>query len=174
MRHPLWYFPASERPAWTAWSAVVEMAFRNMAKVLCDKWSKTGETPPIEPTYDAQPTVMLPYGDGCGRPSRLSLSIEMQGLGRPDKLPKVTGYPTRKAVWQFSPESLPWTASVQGLRDAGNGSADKPASMPRTSHVAVMLQPGADWIWKRALRADIGDKDEIQMALGITDAEAEE
>ncbi|MEY3276980.1 MAG: hypothetical protein RL153_2248, partial [Verrucomicrobiota bacterium] len=26
MRHRLWYFPASERPAWTAWSAVVELA----------------------------------------------------------------------------------------------------------------------------------------------------
>ncbi|MBC8009494.1 MAG: SIR2 family protein, partial [Burkholderiales bacterium] len=35
LQHPLWYYPAGERPDWTAWSAVLELALRELARLAC-------------------------------------------------------------------------------------------------------------------------------------------
>lgn len=169
MRDPLWYFPASERPAWTAWSAVVELALGNMAKALCNNGMTGGSGPHVEPTHDVLPTVMVPFcqKDG-GRTARLALSIELHGLGRTDKPAKVTGFPTRRITWHFSPECLPWTARAPS-RKGGKSTPRKPNK--GTSMVATARQPEAQWIWQWALGGDAGTVESLRDALGISDLE---
>jgi len=169
MRDPLWYFPASERPAWTAWSAVVELSLRNMAKALCNNGMTGGSGPHVEPTHDVLPTVMMPFcqKDG-GRTARLALSIELHGLGRTDKPAKVTGFPTRRITWHFSPECLPWTARAPS-RKGGKSTPRKPNK--GTSMVATARQPEAQWIWQWALGGDAGTVESLRDALGISDLE---
>lgn len=162
MRDPLWYFPASERPAWTAWSAVVELALRNMAR-----WPRAGvgdthgefET---EATHDVLPTVMVPCAGRRGPPSWVALTIKMHGLGRTDRPAKGSGYPTRRVTWHFSPEALPWTASG----NAGSG------NMSGISRGAAIRQPDAAWIWQWALGPASYDEAVLKENLGMDEMEA--
>lgn len=162
MRDPLWYFPASERPAWTAWSAVVELSLRNMARA-----PRAGVGDPhaefeTEATHDVLPTVMVPCAGRSGPPSWVALTIKMHGLGRSDQATKGIGYPTRRMTWHFSPEALPWTAS----QNEGSG------NMSGISRGAAIRQPDAAWIWQWALGHASCDEAEFKRNLGMDEMEA--
>lgn len=174
LRQDLWYFPASDRPAWTAWSAVVELALRNMARVLCRRHDVVshGRVPETEATHDVLPTVLIPFcRDQVGRACRLALTIELQGLGRADKPPRVAGHPARRLVWQFPPECLPWTASPARGDNAKRPDVTVPPSLG-ASFGAATRQPDALWIWKWALDDGSGDEASLKVALGIGEREA--
>jgi hypothetical protein len=141
MRHPLWYFPASERPGWTAWSAVVELALRNLAVHLAPP---NGEPPSaVEATHNILPTVILPYRaspHGAGVVSRIALTIQVGGLDRMDKPPVGVGFPARRVVWSFAEDALPWTVGTVP-------EAKEPSSRPGVSQVTWMASPPASCLW---------------------------
>lgn len=141
MRHPLWYFPASERPGWTAWSAVVELALRNLAVHLAPP---RGEPPSsVEATHNILPTVILPYrapSHDAGVVSRIALTIQLGGLDRMDKPPVGVGFPARRMVWSFAEDALPWM---------GNAASEPTEPSPRcgVSQVTWMAPPPASCLW---------------------------
>ncbi len=170
MRHPLWYFPASERPAWTAWSAVVELALRNMGKAL---QRGGGQVEEVQPTHDLLPTVMLPFHDpsshGTSRARILALTIQLGGFDRLDKKPRVSGQPSLQTVWTFDGDALPWRVHPAGEDDAGQPGGGKPKGRRATVAVNRRLQPSARWIWGWALMDGVeGDGlGSLQEELGI-------
>jgi hypothetical protein len=138
MRHPLWYFPASERPGWTAWSAVVELALRNLAVHLAPPHGEPPST--VEATHNVLPTVILPYqvsSHGAGVVSRIALTIQLEGLDRMDKPPVGVGFPARRVVWSFAEDALPWMGNV----------ASEPSPRCGVSQVTWMAPPPASCIW---------------------------
>jgi hypothetical protein len=166
MRQPDWYFPASERPGWTAWSAVLEMALRNIAKGLV---ISGGEI--VEATHDLLPTVILPFRDPgmtSSAVSRLALSFQLGGLDRLDKPPTTAGYPSRRLVWTFPEDALPWTPTrtvIEGTAAAVVGSSGRSRGL---GPVLWQSQPPADWIWKWAGgEGVVKDGVELRIQLGI-------
>lgn len=142
MRHPLWYFPASERPAWTAWSAVVELAVNFMAQQLIQ--GRKGLGGQAEATHNTLPTVVLPFIDaGLGGPvvTRIALTLQVGGLDRMDKAPFGAGFPARRVVWTFPDDALPWRG---GLSD------EAPGARCGVSQVVWMQQPPASTLWNWA------------------------
>lgn len=146
MRQKDWYFPASERPGWTAWSAVLEMALMNMAKALCRDGSFE-----VEATHDGLPTVTLPYAVTGSVPSRLSLTLQLGGLDRLDKPPTTAGHPSRRVVWTFPEDALPWTPAPRRGSEQMKGTDGK-LLRRGLGPVVWQSQPLADWIWKWAIR----------------------
>lgn len=151
MRHPLWYFPASERPAWTAWSAVVELAMNYLAKQLI-----RGRSVPFgeaEATHNILPTVVLPFADRKLPGSvvtRIALTLQVGGLDRMDKAPFGVGFPARRVVWTFPEHALPWRAD-------GADPVDSPVARNGVSQVVWMQESPALTLWNWALNQPKAD-----------------
>ena len=145
LEHPLWYFPASERPSWTAWSAVVELALRRMGEVL----SGAGMDDVVEPTGALRPTVFLREGSRPASP-RIALTIQLRGFDRPGKRPVVPGLPARRVIWLFGEEALPWTSERTGEIQRG-----LPMGNDRW-----MVQPSPSVLWRLAGNAGGGGNDQ--------------
>lgn len=164
--HPLWYFPASERPAWTAWSAVVELALRRMGEIL----SRQPGEDTAEPTSALRPTVLLRQGTRPASP-RLALTLQLRGFDRPGKRPDVPGAPARRVIWLFGEEALPWSAEPEPHNSPGLG---LPLGNDRW-----ILQPAPALLWQWASNAGLdpsdpaapaawdADRRSIQQALGM-------
>lgn len=156
LEHPLWYYPASERPAWTAWSAVVELALRRMGEVL----SGAGIDDVVEPTGALRPTVFLREGSRPASP-RVALTIQLRGFDRPGKRPVVPGLPARRVIWLFGEEALPWTSERTGEVQRG-----LPMGNDRW-----MAQPSPSLLWRLAGNAGSGGRGDDKDANGISDRE---
>jgi len=84
-----YYFPASGRPAWTAWAVVIELALRKVA-------NKFGRA-----------AVLFSEKSQVGRLPR-ELLIHHPGLEKRGKLPRVKGAALTQTVWELSTTDHPW------------------------------------------------------------------
>jgi hypothetical protein len=142
LEHPLWYFPASERPSWTAWSAVLELALRRLARLAVEHWS--GKPVPdgvetIEATPALRPTVFFRQHAAPTAPI-VSLTLQLRGFDRPARRPDIPGHPARKVIWLFHEDALPWSNQKAAAGTGYPMGAD-----------CWCPQPSAEVIWNLAL-----------------------
>jgi hypothetical protein len=176
MTHPLWYFPASERPAWTAWTAVLELALERLAELAQRRWNSTHSSadpprtsapaagrnvPALIPTQAAHPTIMIRRRDEVFAP-QLALTLRMRGLASPGTLPEVPGHPARSVVWTLAYDSLPWI----GERSAQNHPFLNFANAHWTS------PPPANAIWQLASGDNAGTPANLLSYLGSWTSQA--
>jgi hypothetical protein len=120
LEHRLWYFPANERPAWTAWSAVLELALRRLGDWATRYWNRASSPFPremeeewagleaVQPALALRPTVFFRQRPRATSPV-VALTIQLRGFDRPGRPPAVPGAPARRVVWLMQEEDLPWT-----------------------------------------------------------------
>jgi hypothetical protein len=159
MRRFDWYFPTMENPVWPCWGAVVELALRGLAKLLCAE---------LTVADCKRPTVFLrPSMKAC---SPVALTIELSGFDRMATLPPVLGHAARRTIWQLTPADAPWPAGYADLpksyaNSAKNAGAKDADEVPAVLRIAA---PPARELW--ALASGVAPKeDRIELAerLGI-------
>ena len=142
LEHPLWYYPAAERPEWTAWSAVLELALRRLAHLALEHWSgapaaaassapspaATADTvgaalldAPLAATLAPKPTVLLKRHAGPAAPL-VALTLQIRDHSRRvARRPECPGFPSRHAVWLMPEDAVPWSRSEPVSSAAGSG-----------------------------------------------------
>jgi hypothetical protein len=105
-----WYYPTSDHPEWTAWSAVLELAIRR----LTASWRRAPSQWATDATYAVggeHPTVAY---QGSPRPRTPShLTILLHGFQRPGYPPRPT--PSRlHHNWELDVSAIPWAAQCRG------------------------------------------------------------
>ncbi|TXI75676.1 MAG: hypothetical protein E6Q43_03145 [Dokdonella sp.] len=139
LRRSPWYYPASQRPEWTAWAAVLELGLRSMVaawrgEAAVDDWLAAEDSP----------HAAVSYARGEGERQPYALAIRLAGFERPGRSPELAGAFKRLHSWEFSEQDLPWRV---------NG----------TPHC-----PGAAAIWNAAL-GEIADHEQNNRYLGVVD-----
>jgi hypothetical protein len=113
LRRQNWYFPATERPDWTAWAAVVELAVRRMIAVarggdstsLTDfEWSCAEDSPHAAVSFALTPAQRQP----------LALCVRMGGYERVRRIPPVHGAFRGVTVWELCEHDVPWRTARSG------------------------------------------------------------
>lgn len=134
-----WIFPAADRPAWSAWGVVLEIALRRLtaaARSTPDAWSES--QPWLRIGAGRRPDLFLLPDPK--RPEPLRLSLRLAGRGRQQQRRPAAGGVARRQVWWLPPGRLPWPTGA--YRDT----------------------PAAEQVWDWALGRDLGRGFE---ALGI-------
>jgi len=145
LRRSLWYYPASQRPEWTAWGVVLELGLRSMVAAwrgeaaagelaAADEWLVTEDSPHAAVSYARGERERQPY----------ALAIRLAGFERPGRAPELVGAFKRLHRWEFGEQDLPWRVSS-------------------TPHC-----PGAAAIWNAAL-GEIADREQNARYLGVVD-----
>jgi hypothetical protein len=102
-----WYFPALERPDWTAWAAVVEVAVRRMIAAwrgAPEGWMADSDW--VRPGRDPHPTILFSAGSYRPTPIELSMRLGFQRIPAPaNPRSALRG----RTVWQLDPQNIPWT-----------------------------------------------------------------
>ncbi|HTI68925.1 MAG TPA: SIR2 family protein [Candidatus Limnocylindria bacterium] len=113
---PTWYYPASERPEWTAWSAVVELALRQLGRLALKVWCGAGkpekgveinDLDPVQATHAQRPSIFIQRHPGPAAPV-MSLTLQLRGFDRPGQSPRLPGNPSRKVIWMHADDATPW------------------------------------------------------------------
>ncbi len=119
--NPLWYFPASERPSWVAWSAVLELALVRLAHFSQPGGKarpepvKSSHLPVILATQALRPTVLIRKRRAPEAPL-LALTIQTRGFSRIGTRPEVPGFPARYSIWNFPSDAVPWAPDSRSAR----------------------------------------------------------
>jgi hypothetical protein len=104
---PYWYYPLTERPVWTAWAVVVEIALRKMVSAwqgCFDNWIEIINFLEIIPGV----TPALKYSQGNELNTPILLEIKVPG-SEPVKFPaKIPGAFRKKLTWDLDQRTLPW------------------------------------------------------------------
>jgi hypothetical protein len=108
-----WYFPMLDRPDWTAWGAVVEVALRRM--VACwqgriDRWQEDSRWFQLLP--GCSPAVCFSQGEQA--PTPIYLGIGLTSGHRRGLAEEALGVYRRRWRWEFQPECLPWPNTAVG------------------------------------------------------------
>lgn len=128
---PFWYYPFSEKPGWTAWTVVVEIALRKMLNSwqgCFDNWKEN--TNLLEAISSDTPTLSVSQGDDFKTP--ILLEIKLHGTEAMRFLSKFTGVFRKKITWFINQETVPWNK-----KDFGN-------------------TPGVETIWEWAIKKNDG------------------
>lgn len=160
LENPLWYFPANDRPAWTAWSAVVELALRNLGRLAMRLWSGDPDTtrpvpdnpdaPAILGAHSLRPTVYLRRHTEPTAPL-LALTVQVRGFDRPGKRPALPIQPARHVVWLFREDAIPWTQTRPPLPEAdATEMYASPGPFSQGAHQRL-AQPDASLLWDLAV-----------------------
>jgi hypothetical protein len=113
LRRGSWYYPASDRPEWTAWTAVVELAIREMVDVSRrsppgaapgSEWLSAEESPHAAVSFACPPEERQPS----------AVCIRLAGFGRPGRTPPLLGAFRRITVWELGEQDVPWRTRNQG------------------------------------------------------------
>jgi hypothetical protein len=148
---PLWYFPASESPVWTAWGAVLELALETLARHAIHAWKRTtpNQPPPlplVTPSQAPRPTVLFRRQPSLAAPL-LALTFQVRGFTGPGSRPEIPGHPARRACWNLSCNDIPWPiATTPSLRKPPRSPKRVGAERDHSS-----AAPDARVIWELAL-----------------------
>ncbi len=115
LRSSSWYFPATERPGWTAWTAVVELALRRLladARGEPAAWAE--DHPWLEPGSAPYPSLL--FSRSAERPAPLLLGFQIAGAEPEGRIPS-TGEGSgqrHQQLLELQPEDLPWPQEARG------------------------------------------------------------
>jgi len=147
LRASPWYYPAAQRPEWTAWGVVLELALRSMVAA----WRGEAQTGSGELSVDDEWLVAeesahaaVSYARGEGERQPFALAIRLAGFERPGRVPALAGAFKRVHTWELGEQDLPWRVGD-------------------TAHC-----PGAATIWNAAL-GEIRDREQNARHLGVAD-----
>ena len=155
-----WYFPATKRPDWAAWSGILEIALKRMIVTWQnaskgDQWYS--DSLGCQAGTENQPLVF--FSKDMAHPTPYAIRIELTGFDR--SLPNRMAHSApRKAphTWYLKPESVPWWCSD------GNGRArGKPEEVPSAHQI---------WRWASGDETD-QDREDLNKILGVEDGEKE-
>jgi len=115
-----WYYPASERPEWTAWAAVLELSIRRLvADWRSRRGARAGEHSPFEwLEAEDSPHAAVSFAVDDERPTPVALRIRVTGFERPGRAPRLRGAYRRIVDWPLSEKDVPWGLEPAGLRPA--------------------------------------------------------
>lgn len=120
LRKSQWYYPASQRPDWTAWGVVVEIALRRMlAKHRGKSTMWYADDPYVEvdavTTDGIFPGVLFSESDD--EPRVTGLGIFIGGYGRPRRrhTRKFAGYCSRTILWELPVAGHLWPREAQAF-----------------------------------------------------------
>ncbi|MEM9365703.1 MAG: SIR2 family protein [Planctomycetota bacterium] len=109
MRKQHWYYPASANPVASAWTAIVELAIRNMVQEQHKRSDKIDEAGPrlCWPANDHRPTVFVTIPrDGLQQPEICRIRVQ---AGEDDRVaPAKQTSAHREYVWRLSANQFPW------------------------------------------------------------------
>ena len=107
-RRGWWYFPASERPEWTAWAAVVELALREMVAIWRCPRTSADDTAWRWIAAEGSPyaTVSFAHGDDGRQP--FALSIRLAGFAKNSRSRRPAGAYRRVTEWELTEQDVPW------------------------------------------------------------------
>ena len=102
-RTSTYYYPVSERPEWSAWAVVVELALRTLVAALNDETTLM----PANLVAEESPHAVISFRrDGEWKP--LALCIRMAGFERQDRAARMTGAFHRVGYWELREQDVPW------------------------------------------------------------------
>jgi len=128
---PDYYFPASARPAWTAWGAVVELAIRQAAK-RAGYSCRVGKS--------SRPNLLFyPVGEQ-GRLAR-ELLIHHQGISKRGAPPRARGATLFQTIWEIGAADYPWPKEGSKIRPRDGQQFHRPF------HRARGAAPFATTLW---------------------------
>jgi hypothetical protein len=154
MRSLPWYYPTTAAPGWVCWSAVIELALRNMIKVV---WRQQAKPAEIRAASSLAPTVLFTptrTDDSDRHRTPVALTIRFRGFERHGSEPELVGSPVRRVWWELSHTDAPWPRTSPPIA----------ARRRRQRHLSA---PGADTIWQWAALADKQQPAEALHYLGI-------
>lgn len=108
------YQAASERPEWSAWAVIVELALRAMV-VAVQKLPAHAVFENESISVEESPHAAISFAPANGRRLPQALYIRLAGFDRPGRAPEVTGAFYRVAYWQFGERDVPWPLRRTGL-----------------------------------------------------------
>jgi hypothetical protein len=128
----LWYYPLSERPAWTSWAVVVEIALRKMVSAWQGCFNNWKEIPnPLEIITADIPALKFSQGNPFNTP--ILLKLRLRGSNKVNFSSNIPGAFRKKSTWYLNQKALPWPQ--MGYRDI----------------------PGAKTLWIWAAKKDPGN-----------------
>ncbi|MCC5022530.1 MAG: hypothetical protein J6386_06915 [Candidatus Synoicihabitans palmerolidicus] len=155
LNHRMWYFPASEQPTWTAWSAVLELALVHLSHEAINIWQgedTTGSSiKTIIPTLARKPCVLFRRNTTLFAQT-VALSLEFplpvsEKMRHPDSVP---GSPSQHAIWTLTASEVPWKpAKPRSKNSPPPSEPSPPPTVPKT--VREIACPTAGQIWDLAL-----------------------
>ncbi len=110
-RRGWWYFPASERPEWTAWAAVVELALRQMVDIWRGPPAADEDPPWRWIAAEGSPYATVSFSSGKQEPQPTALSIRLSGFARSARSLRPHGAYRRITVWELGEQDIPWRTS---------------------------------------------------------------
>jgi hypothetical protein len=131
------YHPASERPEWTAWGAVVELALRNLVAAWRNK--KGGSLSDTRwVVAEESPHAAISFSLGETAPQPNALCIHLAGFDRLRRSPTLTGAFRHVEHWEFGERDVPWPVKPGGScprpRHLWNWAAGKPVTRKEAAY----------------------------------------
>jgi hypothetical protein len=104
---PFWYYPLSERPGWTAWAVVVEIALRKMVSAWQGCFGHWKENPnPLEIIPADAPALKFSQGNPFNTP--ILLKLMLRGSNKVKFSSNIPGAFRKKRTWYLNQKTLPW------------------------------------------------------------------
>jgi hypothetical protein len=108
LRRPTWYFPVLDRPAWTAWGVVLELALRRMLVTWCGEPKRWAEIcPEVQPGLGLHPSMVF-VRRREGVTSTCSLTLYVEAYEPRWYTPRVRGAFDLQWSWRLPTTDLPW------------------------------------------------------------------
>ena len=107
-RRGWWYFPASERPEWTAWAAVVELALRQMVNIWRGPRGAREKPPWRWISAEGSPYATIAFSGGKEEAQPFALSIHLSGFARSTRSTRPSGAYRRVTDWELGEQDIPW------------------------------------------------------------------
>jgi len=102
-----WYYPLTERPVWTAWAVVAEIALRKMVSEwqgCFDNWKENKNLLEIIPGV----TPAFKYSQGNDLNTPTLVEIKLPGSEPVKFSSKIPGAFRKKLTWHLNHKALPW------------------------------------------------------------------
>jgi hypothetical protein len=104
---PSWYYPFTERPGWTAWAVVAEIALRKMISQwqgCFDNWKEGTNLLETVPSV----TPALSFSQDDKRKTPILLELKFRGASSVKFSFKLPGAFSKKRTWFLNQEAIPW------------------------------------------------------------------
>lgn len=119
-----WLFPPTERPDWTGWAVVVELALRRMIAAWrgqLDAWAEPGWS--LAPGHALRPAISFSRGPSSAPGTPHALAIVLTGFDRRSRRSRVHGaFAKRVHHWRLRAQTIPWwpaeSSPLAGTPDA--------------------------------------------------------
>ena len=114
LRKTPFYQPLSERPEWTAWAAILELALRSLVLALNTR-NLPGAGEPSSEGLIAENSLSAAISFRVGDPwEAYALCVRIVGFERIDGTPPLTGAFRRVTYWQLNETEIPWPSKRDG------------------------------------------------------------